>query len=158
VDCMNWNCFNCPLLHASICSQTFAGVRYLERRKLSTWHIDISILVYRLCAIITYIICCLPTPKCRHAQSYHLLPLSHWALTSSTNHGSLAEQTSKVVFVISLPNFIETEYKKQRKSGKGEWEYKCPRSFKTFRVRERRGSWCPTSNAKGWHLKTKTPL
>jgi hypothetical protein len=41
-------------------------------------------------------------------------------LTSSTNHGSLAEQTSKVVFVISLPNFIETEHKKQRKSGKGE--------------------------------------
>ncbi len=68
--------------------------------------------------IITYIICCLPTPKCRHTQSYPLLPLSHWALTSSTNHGSLAEQTSKVVFVISLPNFIETEHKKQRESGK----------------------------------------
>jgi hypothetical protein len=95
-----------------------AGVRYLERRKLSTWHIDISILVYRLCAIITYIICCLPTPKCRHTQSYHLLPLSHWALTSSTNHGCLADQTSKVVFVISFPNFIETEHKKQRESVK----------------------------------------
>lgn len=92
----------------------------LSRKKKTFYltYIYISILVYGLCAIIAYIICCLPTPKCRHTQSYPLLPLSHWALTSSTNHGSLAEQNSKVVFVISLPNFIETEHKKQIESGK----------------------------------------
>jgi hypothetical protein len=40
----------------------------LSRKKKAFYftniYIYISILVYRLCAIITYIICCLPTPKC----------------------------------------------------------------------------------------------
>jgi hypothetical protein len=91
---------------------------------------------FYLTHIITYIICCLPTPKCRHTQSYpssSSVPLGTHQF-HKPRKSCRADQQSCVCY--KLAKLYRNRTQKAKREWKGDWEYKCPRCFKTFRVRE----------------------